>query len=92
MPSDRLQYADERVASSFGYSAGFHPRSPTKQVEGLHELFPKLDASHVIELVPAQRHTESEFTAIIPKWQRVAKTYGEAVMLVVALLEKLDTV
>ena len=86
-----LPYADERVASSFGYPSGFRFRTPRAQVQSLRELFPQLDASHVKSLVRAKgtRHAEAEFTPVIPKWQSIAKTYGEALMIVVALLKKL---
>ena len=86
-----LPYADERVASSFGYPSGFRFRTPRAQVQSLRELFPQLDASHVKSLVKAKgkRHPQAEFTPVVPKWQSIAKTYGEALMIVVALLKKL---
>jgi len=86
-----LSYADERVVSSFGYSAGFRFRTTRVQVEDSLRLFPHLDASYVNKLVidNGNCHAKAEFTAVIPKWQSVANTYGEALMIVVALLEKL---
>jgi len=86
-----LPYADERVSSMYGYQNGFRFRTPRTQTRELLKLFPGLDASHVKRLVQAKgkRHPQAEFTPVIPKWQAIANTYGEALMIVVALLKKL---
>ena len=56
----------------------------------LQTLFPGLDADYAcsFSLIPATRHEVAEFTAVIPKWQRIAGSYSEATLKVVALLEK----
>jgi len=84
-----LPYADERVESTFGYPEGFIFRTPEEQVLSLLQIFPALDASKVPSLVPKIHHELAEFTPVIPKWQSIAKTYGEALLLVVAKLKLL---
>ena len=88
--SEILPFADERVKSEFGYPPAFRFRSPYDQLTDLRRfsLFSDLDASHIESLAPTVRHLSAEFTAVIPKWDRVASSYSEATQLVVALLKE----
>ena len=85
-----LPFDDERVKSEFGYPPAFSFLSPGEQLYALRRfpLFSDLDASHIEALTPTTRHSDSEFTAVIPKWDRIASSYAEATRMVVSLLKE----
>jgi len=81
------QYAGEEVASSYGYLSGYEPKSIAEQVEVLRELFPELGSIDE-GLAEADLPANAEGWFAIPRWEKIADTYGEAVDKVLALLSK----
>ncbi|MBI4276434.1 hypothetical protein HY629_01195 [Candidatus Uhrbacteria bacterium] len=87
--SDR--YADEEVESGYGYLSGYTPKSLAEQISRLHELFPNLggvDPAYLAKVesgaIPLPAGAEGWFT--IPRWEKVASLYGEAVEQILALI------
>ena len=81
------QFAGEEVESSYGYLSGYTPKSVAEQVKILRELFPELGSiDQSIATQPLPANAEGFF--VIPRWEKIAKTYGEAVEKVLALIEK----
>lgn len=80
------EFADEEVESSYGYLSGFSkPRSVTEQANRLRELFPGIGyANESLANLPVPKGAEGKF--VIPPWQKVAATYGEAVQIVLGKL------
>ncbi len=74
--SDRLN--NEEVRSKYGYKSGYKPRTIPAQVAILRQFFPELgsiDEGVADSALP--RYAEGWFA--IPRWQRVAPTYNQAV-------------
>jgi hypothetical protein len=86
--SDR--YANEEVASTYGYLSGYTtPKPIVDQVRLLKELFPELAESTFDESVATcDLTTDAEGYFAIPRWQKVALTYGEAVQKVLDLIKQ----
>lgn len=84
------QYANEEVESNYGYLSGYEQPIPiVKQVAVLRELFPELkDATYneTIEGRPLPNGAEGYFA--IPRSEKIASAYGEAVEMIIALLHK----
>ena len=81
------QFADEEVASSYGYLSGYKPKSITEQTNVLRQLFPGIGyANEKLAEQSLPEGTEGWFA--IPRWQKVAKTYPEAVQIVLDLIKK----
>lgn len=82
------KYKDEEVSSKYGYLSGYRtPKPLAEQVGILHQLFPQLGADDVGLGVPGESDgAEGNFA--IPRWQKIAQTYGEAVEIVLDLLSK----
>ncbi len=80
------EFADEEVESSYGYLSGYrNPRSVTEQANWLRELFPGIGyANEALANLPVPKGAEGKF--VIPRWQKVAGTYGEAVQIVLGAL------
>ena len=81
------QFADEEVESSYGYLSGYQPKPIAEQVKRLRELFPELgsvDESIAEQELP--QNTEGWFA--IPRWEKIAPTYGEAVQKVLDLIKQ----
>lgn len=80
------RYAEEEMSTTFGYRSGYSiPRSVAEQVDILHELFPtmwKYGLGYTQDELPAG----SEGYFAIPRWQAVASSYGEAVVLAIRAL------
>ncbi len=76
------EFADEEVESRYGYLSGFSkPRSVTEQANCLREIFPGIGyANESLANLPVPKGAEGKF--VIPPWQKVAATYGEAVQIV----------
>ncbi len=80
-------FADEEVESSDGYLSGYKPKSIIEQTSILHQLFPGIGtADEKLAEQPLPANTEGWFA--IPRWQSVAKTYNEAVKIVLDLIKK----
>jgi hypothetical protein len=83
------QFANEEVASSYGYLSGYiAPKPIAEQVNFLKELFSDLgsvDESIAKRDLPT---TDAEGYFAIPRWQKIAPTYGEAVQIVLNLIKQ----
>jgi len=81
------RFANEEVESSYGYLSGYKPRGITEQTNILRQLIPGIGfADEKIAQQPLPANAEGWFA--IPRWQSVAKTYGEAVQVVLDLIRK----
>ena len=83
-----LPYADEETPSSYGYPDGFRIRTVQEQLKTLLEHFPNLDYSHVAELASGELPEWAEGWAVIPKPEKVGKTYHTALAKVIELIAK----
>lgn len=82
------QFANEEVASTYGYLSGYTtPKPITDQVKLLKEFFPELgtvdESVATCDLPP---DTEGYFT--IPCWEKIALTYSEALQRVLDLIKQ----
>jgi hypothetical protein len=81
------QFADEEVASSYVYPSGYKVKGVTAQISHLRELFPGIGyADEQIAGQPLPPNAEGWFA--IPRWEKIAPTYGEAVENVLAMIKK----
>lgn len=82
------QFADEEIQSSYGYLSGYTtPKPVADQVKLLREFFPDLgtvDESVAMRELPAG----CEGCFAIPRWEKIAPTYGEAVQKVFDLIKQ----
>ena len=83
------QYADEEVESSYGYLSGYKPnsKSMTEQTNRLRELFPGIGYANE-KLAEQVLPGNAEGWFAIPRWEKVAPTYGEAVQKVLDLIKQ----
>ena len=81
------QFSDEEVASSYGYLSGYKPKGITEQTNILRQLFSGIGyADEKLADQPLPANAEGWFA--IPRWQKVAKTYGEAAEKVLELIKQ----
>jgi hypothetical protein len=82
------QFANEEVASTYGYLSGYtKPIGITQQTNRLRELFPGIGyADEKLAEQPLPGGAEGYFA--IPRWDKVAPTYGEAVQKVLDLIKQ----
>ncbi len=85
-PVDR--FANEEVKSSYGYLSGYKkPKGITEQTNILRQLFPGIGfADEKLAEQPLPKNAEGWFA--IPRWEKIAPTYGEAVQKVLDLIKK----
>jgi len=77
-------FINEEVVSHRGYPKGYKVKGITEQIEILRQLFPGIgSADEKIVEQPLPSHAEGWFA--IPRWRKVAETYGEAVEKVLLL-------
>jgi hypothetical protein len=81
------QYADEEVESSYGYLSGYQPKGITEQTNRLRELFPGIGYANE-ELAKQSLSSNAEGWFVIPRWEKIAPTYNEAVQKVLDLIKK----
>lgn len=81
------QYADEEVESSYGYLSGYKPKGITEQTNRLRELFPGIGYANE-KLAEQVLPENAEGWFAIPRWEKVAPTYGEAVQKVLDLIKQ----
>lgn len=81
------QYADEEVESSYGYLSGYKPKGITEQTNRLRELFPGIGYANE-KLAEGVLPENAEGWFAIPRWEKVAPTYGEAVQKVLGLIKQ----
>ena len=79
------QFADEEAQSSYAYPKGYTVRGITEQINILRQLFPGIGfADEKLADQPLPPNAEGWFA--IPKWEKFAPTYGEAVEKVLAMI------
>ncbi len=81
------EFADEETESGYGYLSGYKPRPFAEQVTILHQQFPQLGSCNE-SLASGQVPAGAEGWFAIPRWQKLASTYGEAVELVLSKLNE----
>ena len=81
------QYADEEVESSYGYLSGYTPKGITEQTNRLRELFPGIGYANE-KLAEGALPENAEGWFAIPRWEKVAPTYGEAVQKVLDIIKQ----
>jgi hypothetical protein len=81
------QYSSEEVRSNYCYPPGFKMRSVQEQVTALQMCFPELGTreDNIDKLIARPLHTSAEWAAI-PRWEKLGKTYQEAVQRVLAVI------
>jgi len=81
------KFKNEEVTSKYGYLSGYKPKGITEQTNILRQLFPGLGyADEKLTTNPLPQNAEGYFA--IPRWEKIAPTYGEAVEKVFDLLAK----
>src|SRR3989338_2735804 len=79
------QFANEEVQSSYAYPKGHKVKGITEQTNILRQLFPGVGfADEKLAEQPLPPNAEGWFA--IPKWEKFAPTYGEAVEKVLAMI------
>lgn len=82
------QYSAEEVGSKYGYLSGYNkPKGITEQTNILHQLFPGIGGADE-KIAEGQLPPNAEGWFAIPRWQSIAKTYNEAVQIVLDLIKK----
>ena len=81
------QFADEEAESNLGYLSGYKPKSIAEQLIVLRQLFP--DISSVGEKLTGQSlPSNAEGYFVIPRREKIASTYGEAVQKVLDIIKQ----
>ena len=81
------QYANEVVSSNYTYPSEYKLKSVTEQANKLRELFPGIGyADENLANQPLPQGAEGYF--VIPRWEKVAPTYNEAVQKVLDLIKQ----
>lgn len=82
------KYEDEERKSNYGYLSGYaKPKSILEQTNRLRELFPGIGyADEKLAQQPLPEGAEGLFA--IPRWEKFAPTYGEAVQKVLDMIKK----
>ncbi len=72
------RYVDEEVESNYGYFSGYKPKGIIEQTNILRQFFPGIgSADEKLAEQPLPPNAEGWFA--IPRWEKIAPTYGEAV-------------
>jgi hypothetical protein len=91
------QFANEEVKSSYAYPDGYAVKTLEQQTDILRKVLPALSTGsdvggHVAFLDAYRANTKlpvgAEGFFIVPRWQKIAGTYGDALETVLALLAK----
>jgi len=81
------RFADEEVESSYDYLSGYKPKGITGQTNRLRELFSGIGYANE-KLAEAKLPPNAEGWFAIPRWEKIAPTYGEAVQKVLDLIKQ----
>lgn len=85
------KYASEEVQSDYGYSSGYtKPKPVHQQIKIIHELFCTIKWGYFRpneDLINLPDGAEGLFA--IPRWEKVAPTYGEAVEKVLDMINEI---
>ena len=81
------QFVKEEMKSNYGYLSGYKkPKSIAEQVRTIQRLFSGIGyTDENIEKQPLPLNAEGRFA--IPRWERIAPTYGEAVQKVLDIIK-----
>jgi len=82
-----IRYANEEKESNLGYLSGYKPKSITEQIKILNQLFPNIGFAKE-KLADGQLPLGAEGWFAIPRWKKIAPTYGEAVQKVLDLIKR----
>ncbi len=81
------KFKDEEVESNYGYLSGYKPKGITEQTNRLRELFPGIGyADEKLAEGTLPPNTEGWFA--IPRWEKIAPTYNEAVQKVLDMIKQ----
>ena len=81
------QFADEEVESKYGYLSGYEPKPIVEQMKVLRKLFPEVGSIDE-KLAEADLLPNAEGWFAIPRWKKIAPTYGKAVQKVLDLIKQ----
>jgi len=81
------KFKDEEVESSYGYLSGYKPKGLTEQTNRLRELFPGIGYANE-KLAEGTLPPNAEGWFAIPRWEKIAPTYNEAVQKVLDLIKQ----
>ncbi len=81
------QFVNEEVPSTYAYPAGYAPKGIGEQAAILRQAFPELGSCGE-EFAKASLPADAEAFFAIPRWEKVAKTYNEAVEKVIAAIKQ----
>jgi hypothetical protein len=80
------EFADEEVESNYGYPNIYSVKGMTQQTNRLRELFPGI--GYAAEELAGQPLLNSEGWFAIPRWEKIGRTYNEAVEKVLAKIKE----
>ena len=81
------KFKDEEEESDYGYLSGYMPKGITEQTNRLRELFPGIGYANE-KLAEATLPPNAEGWFAIPRWEKIAPTYNEAVQKVLDLIKQ----
>jgi len=81
------KFKDEEVESSYGYRSGYKPKGITEQTNYLRELFPGVGYADE-KLADGTLPPNAEGWFAIPRWEKIAPTYNEAVQKVLDMIKQ----
>ncbi len=82
------KFKDEEVDSNYGYRSDYKPKGLTKQTNRLRELFPSIGYANDEKLAEGTFPPNAEGWFAIPRWEKIAPTYNEAVQKVLDLIKQ----
>lgn len=82
-------FASEKVKSEYRYPIYYHVKSVWDQIKTLKSFFPELkNATFDEEIIYGLPHPNAEGWFLIPRWEKIAKTYNKAVEKVLNAIKK----
>lgn len=81
------KFKDEEEESEYGYLSGYKPKGITEQTNRLRELFPGIGYA-AEKLAEGTLPPNAEGWFAIPRWEKIAPTYNEAVQKVLDLIKQ----
>lgn len=81
------QFKNEETGSNYIYPDGYTVLPIADQVARLKELFPELNGAN-LEIAKGELPEGAEGWFAVPRWDKIASTYNEAVIVILALIGK----